>query len=69
MEQLANALTRAVGPEQIIVDRTNLSGRFDVDLTWSSPPLRTSGFNAAPDGTSPDDGLMLLTAPCSSSLD
>ena len=62
MEELANALTRAVGSEQIVVNRTNLGGRFDVDLTWSSEPLRASGSNAAPDAASPDDGVILSTA-------
>ena len=62
MEELANALTRAVGSEQIVVNRTNLGGRFDVDLTWSSEPLRASGSNAAPDAASPDDGVTLSTA-------
>jgi uncharacterized protein (TIGR03435 family) len=62
MEELANALTGAVGSEQIVVNRTNLSGRFDVDLTWSSEPLRTAGSNTAPGATSPDDGVTLSTA-------
>jgi uncharacterized protein (TIGR03435 family) len=62
MEELANALTRAVGSEQIVVNRTNLGGRFDVDLTWSSEPLRASASNAAPDRVSPDDGVTLSTA-------
>ena len=62
MEELANILTRAVGSEQIVVDRTNLGGRFDVDLTWSSEPLRASGSNAAPDAASPGDGRTLSTA-------
>jgi uncharacterized protein (TIGR03435 family) len=62
MEQLANALTGAVGSEQIVVNRTNLGGRFDVDLTWSSDPLRASGSNAAPGAAPPDDGLILSTA-------
>jgi uncharacterized protein (TIGR03435 family) len=62
MEELANALTGAVGSEQIVVNRTNLGGRFDVDLTWSSEPLRTSGSNAAPGAASPDDGVTLSTA-------
>jgi len=62
MEELANILTRAVGSEQIVVDRTNLGGRFDVDLTWSSEPLRASPSNAAPDAASPDDGVILSRA-------
>jgi uncharacterized protein (TIGR03435 family) len=62
MEELANALTRAIGSEQIVVDRTNLGGRFDVDLTWSSEPLRASPSNAAPDAASPDDGVILSRA-------
>jgi uncharacterized protein (TIGR03435 family) len=62
MEELANALTGAVGSEQIVVNRTNLGGRFDVDLAWSSEPLRTSGPNAAPGAASPDDGVTLSTA-------
>jgi bla regulator protein blaR1 len=62
MQELANALTGAVGSEQIVVDRTNLGGRFDVDLTWSSEPLRASGSNAAPGAAPPDDGLILSTA-------
>jgi uncharacterized protein (TIGR03435 family) len=62
MDELANALTGAVGSEQLVVDRTNLGGRFDVDLTWSSEPLRTSGANAAPGAASPDDGVTLSTA-------
>lgn len=61
-DELANALTRAVGSEQVVVNRTNLGGRFDVDLTWSSEPLRASGSNAAPDTASPDDGVTLSTA-------
>jgi uncharacterized protein (TIGR03435 family) len=61
MEELANALTRAVGSEQLVVNRTNLGGRFDVDLTWSSEALRTSGFNGAPGVATPDDGLTLTT--------
>ena len=62
MEELANALITAVASEQIVVNRTNLGGRFDVDLTWSSEPLRASGSNAAPDAASPDDGVTLSTA-------
>jgi uncharacterized protein (TIGR03435 family) len=62
MEQLANALTRAVGSEQIVVNRTNLGGRFDLGLTWSFEPLRASGSNAAPDAAPPDDGVTLSTA-------
>ena len=62
MEELANALIRAVDSEQIVVNRTNLGGRFDVDLSWSSEPLRASGSNAAPGAASPDDGLTLSTA-------
>jgi uncharacterized protein (TIGR03435 family) len=62
MEELANALTGAAGSEQIVVNRTNLGGRFDVDLTWSSEPLRASGSNAAPGAAPPDDGLFLSTA-------
>lgn len=48
MEELADALTRAVGSEQIVVNRTNLAGRFDVDLTWSSEPRRPSDANSPP---------------------
>jgi uncharacterized protein (TIGR03435 family) len=48
MEELANALTRAVGSEQIVVNRTNMEGRFDVDLTWSSEPRRASESNSLP---------------------
>jgi uncharacterized protein (TIGR03435 family) len=62
MEELANALISAVDSEQVVVNRTNLGGRFDVDLTWSSEPLRTSGSNTAPDAASPDDGVTLSTA-------
>jgi uncharacterized protein (TIGR03435 family) len=62
MEELANALIRAVDSEQIVVNRTSLDGRFDVNLTWSSEPLRASGSNAAPGAASPDDGLTLSTA-------
>jgi uncharacterized protein (TIGR03435 family) len=62
MEALANALTGALGSEQIVVNRTNLDGRFDIDLTWSSEPLRTSGSTAAPGAASPDDGVALSTA-------
>ena len=62
MEELANALTAAVGSEQIVVNRTNLGGRFDVDLTWSAEPLRASGSNAVPDASLRDDGLVLSTA-------
>jgi uncharacterized protein (TIGR03435 family) len=62
MEELASALTGAVGSEQIVVNRTNLAGRFDVDLAWSSEPLRASGSDAAPGAAPPDDGLMLWTA-------
>jgi uncharacterized protein (TIGR03435 family) len=62
IEELANALLRAVDPEQIVVDRTNLTGRFDVDLTWSSEPLRASGSTAAPAATAPNDGVTLSTA-------
>jgi uncharacterized protein (TIGR03435 family) len=62
MDELANALNKAVDSEQIVVNRTNVGGRFDVDLTWSSAPLRTSGSNAAPGAASPDDGVNLSTA-------
>jgi len=62
MEELANALIRAVDSEQIVVNRTNMGGRFDVDLSWSSEPLRASGSNAAPGAVSPDDGVTLATA-------
>jgi len=62
MEELANALIRAVDSEQIVVNRTNLDGRFDVNLTWSSEPLRASASNAAPGAASPDDGLTVSTA-------
>ena len=62
MEALANALTGALGSEQIVVNRTNLDGRFDIDLTWSSEPLRTSGSTAAPGAASPDDDVALSTA-------
>ena len=62
MEELANALIRAINSEQIVVNRTNLGGRFDVDLTWSSEPLRASGSNAPPGGGPLDDGLILSTA-------
>ena len=62
MEELANALVAAVDSEQIVVNRTNLEGRFDVDLRWSSEPLRASGSNAAPGAVSPDDGVTLATA-------
>ena len=62
MEELANALIRAVDSEQIVVNRTNLGGRFDVDLSWSSEPLRASGSSAAPGAVSPDDGVTLATA-------
>jgi uncharacterized protein (TIGR03435 family) len=62
MEELANILTRAVDSEQIVVDRTNLGGRFDVDLTWSSEPLRASVSNTAPDAASPDAGVTLSRA-------
>ena len=62
MEELANVLTGAVGAEQIVVNRTNLGGRFDIDLTWSPDPLRASDSNAAA-GTAPaNDGLTLSTA-------
>lgn len=62
MEELANALIRAINSEQIVVNRTNLGGRFDVDLTWSSEPLRASGSNGVPGGAPLDDGLILSTA-------
>jgi uncharacterized protein (TIGR03435 family) len=62
MEELANALTRAAGSEQIVVNRTNVGGRFDVDLAWSSEPLRTSGLNAIPGAASSDDGVTLPAA-------
>jgi uncharacterized protein (TIGR03435 family) len=61
MKELANALTGAVGSEQIVVDRTNLGGRFDVDLTWSAEPLR-AGPNATPGTAAADDGLTLPVA-------
>lgn len=62
MDELANALTGVLGSEQIVVNRTNLGGRFDVDLTWSSEPLRTSAPNAPPGAASPDVDLTLSTA-------
>ena len=62
MEELATALTGATGSEQIVVNRTNLGGRFDVDLTWSSEPLRAAGPNPVPGTASPDDSLTLSTA-------
>ena len=62
MDELANALTGLLGSEQIVVNRTNLGGRFDVDLTWSSEPLRTSAPNASPGAASPDVDLTLSTA-------
>ena len=62
MDALANALTGALGSERIVVNRTNLAGRFDVDLTWSSEPLRTSEPNAAPGAASPDVDPTLSTA-------
>jgi uncharacterized protein (TIGR03435 family) len=37
---------------QVVVNRTNLSGRFDIDLFWSSEPLRAEdavgGAGSAP---------------------
>jgi uncharacterized protein (TIGR03435 family) len=51
MQELANALTGVVDPDRVVVNRTNLDGRFDVDLTWSSEPLRaesTTSPGAAP---------------------
>ena len=62
MEELANALTGVVGSEQIVVNRTNLGGRFDVDLAWSSEPLRASDANAPPGAVPAHDGLILSAA-------
>jgi uncharacterized protein (TIGR03435 family) len=62
MEELADALTSAVGSEQIVVNGTNLGGGFDVDLTWSSEPLRASESEAPPGAVPPDDGLILSVA-------
>lgn len=55
MEDLANALNSSVvGSEQIVFNRTNLGGRFDIDLAWSSEPLRASASNAPPGAVPPD---------------
>lgn len=62
IEELANALTRAVGSETIVVNRTNLGGRFDVDLTWSSEPLRASDSKSPPGAVPAGDSLAVFTA-------
>jgi uncharacterized protein (TIGR03435 family) len=58
MDELADALTNRT--EQVVVNRTNLSGRFDVDLFWSSEPLRTG--DAGANTVSPTDKPVLSVA-------
>jgi len=56
IQQLSGSLQSLVG--RPVVDRTGLSGTFDMDLQW------TSGVDAAPGGNlpSPDDGASIFTA-------
>ena len=60
MDELADALTNRT--EQVVVNRTNLSGSFDVDLFWSSGPLRTGDAGAGASSASPDDKPVLSVA-------
>ena len=60
MDELADALTNRT--EQVVVNRTNLSGQFDVDLFWSSGPLRTGDAGAGASSASPDDKPVLSVA-------
>ena len=57
MQNLSGSLQALVG--RPVVDRTGLSGTFDMDLQW------TSGVDPAPGGNapSPDDGASIFTAP------
>ena len=44
--------------DRIVIDRTGLTGRFDVELSWKGSPLRR-----APDATpSANDGPSIFTA-------
>jgi uncharacterized protein (TIGR03435 family) len=50
MEQFANLLARAAG--RTVVDKTGLSGRYDIDLAYAPEPA-AAGSNAAPDPDAP----------------
>jgi uncharacterized protein (TIGR03435 family) len=57
MQQLSISLQSLVG--RPVLDRTGLSGTFDMDLQW------TSGVASAPaggDASTPDDGASIFTA-------
>lgn len=61
MSQLAIALSQAVG--RPVIDRTGLTGGFDVDLAWTPDPFRKGVAQAgspAPPGIDPDGPSLFM---------
>lgn len=59
LAQLATAISRAAGIDRAVIDRTGLTGTFDVDLNWT-PEIRTSADDAS--AAAPPDVPGVFTA-------
>lgn len=58
LAQLATAISRVAGIDRAVVDRTGLTGTFDVDLSWT-PETRTAAGDAS---SMPPDAPGFFTA-------
>jgi uncharacterized protein (TIGR03435 family) len=60
MQKLASALTYRLG--RVVVDRTDLSGNYDVNLEWTPDPNVATAWGASPGTTTDPAGPSIFTA-------